>query len=605
MYSENFGKAKDALPLETINNIRKKLSILGILVTEEWMETVRGIFSVQLISTNTRLTTNGKGTSREYALASGYGEFIERLQNGVLYRYKVWLSNQENQYQGFCYAPDEKYILFNELLDYKSKAVSISLLSKANLSKYDMLKSWAMLEHNSTDQILSLPFYNITLNRKEYIPITILDHKYGTNGMCAGNSVEEAIVQGLSEILERYVNVKILEGDITPPNIPNDFLSCYPTLLNMKNRIESSGAYKVIIKDCSLNEGFPVVGMIFIDKYNSSYIVKFASHPRIEIAIERTFTEFLQGRSINQIHGLTKFHFQHPNSDMFSNKRRILEKGEGYYPDSLFRKEASYSFSLQTTKADYTNKQMFKYLTNLIEDNGYEVLIRDVSFLGFPTYYIVIPGMSEITSDNDNTIVDAKEIHFFKSKILNLQLDDNTDLNKLLEICNEKKYLDDRHVSLMLPIKMTKDFSWHQVLLSFLKSCIYLKLKMYKKAAEILNNYITILKNKSYPKTSISYYTCIAYIAEALDLDYNIIDITETLENFYNKDLIIDAIEAINNPFNSLKPFACFKCNECDYKNECLYKEIALLHRKWKDIYAKSCIEQDTLRDVLCRVHIE
>lgn len=30
--------------------------------------------------------TNGKGGSYQYALASGYAEFMERLQNGILFR---------------------------------------------------------------------------------------------------------------------------------------------------------------------------------------------------------------------------------------------------------------------------------------------------------------------------------------------------------------------------------------------------------------------------------------------------------------------------------------------------------------------------------------
>lgn len=108
MYGQNSGKLKDAMPVETIQRIRSILSDMGIIVTEKWFESVNGIYSVLLQSIATRLTSNGKGTSQQYALASGYGEFMERLQNGALYMYKMTLSEEDAFYDGFVYAPDEK-----------------------------------------------------------------------------------------------------------------------------------------------------------------------------------------------------------------------------------------------------------------------------------------------------------------------------------------------------------------------------------------------------------------------------------------------------------------------------------------------------------------
>lgn len=45
----------------------------------------------------------------------------------------------------------------------------------------------------------------------EYIPDKLFSYLYDTNGMCAGNSKEEALIEGLSEILERYAGTKMVK----------------------------------------------------------------------------------------------------------------------------------------------------------------------------------------------------------------------------------------------------------------------------------------------------------------------------------------------------------------------------------------------------------
>lgn len=71
-------KFKDETPLNTINRIRNILNDLGILTVETgWANSAEGFYSVTVMIQNTNLSTNGKGTSYEYALASAYGELME------------------------------------------------------------------------------------------------------------------------------------------------------------------------------------------------------------------------------------------------------------------------------------------------------------------------------------------------------------------------------------------------------------------------------------------------------------------------------------------------------------------------------------------------
>ena len=85
---------------------------------------------------------------------------------------------------------------------------------------------------------------------------------YLHNGAAAGNTPEEALVQAMSEILERYVHKQIMTGQVAPPLIPRDYWGRNSRLANMVRQIENQG-YQVQIKDCSLGLGIPIVGVVF------------------------------------------------------------------------------------------------------------------------------------------------------------------------------------------------------------------------------------------------------------------------------------------------------------------------------------------------------
>ena len=84
----NMKKYKDCSPLETIDRVRNLLYNVGIL-TKESHQTNGITYSCRISIAQDNLDlldigTNGKGRSFEYSLASGYAEFMERLQNHVL-----------------------------------------------------------------------------------------------------------------------------------------------------------------------------------------------------------------------------------------------------------------------------------------------------------------------------------------------------------------------------------------------------------------------------------------------------------------------------------------------------------------------------------------
>ena len=53
-----------------------------------------------------------------------------------------------------------------------------------------------------------------------YIPMNIVGNLYVSNGMSAGNTRNEARVQGLSEVFERHIKNRIIAESISLPEMP-------------------------------------------------------------------------------------------------------------------------------------------------------------------------------------------------------------------------------------------------------------------------------------------------------------------------------------------------------------------------------------------------
>lgn len=140
-----------------------------------------------------------------------------------------------------------------------------------------------------------MPFYSVTEDKLVYVPKQLLMPLFSSTGNCAGNTAQEAIVQGISEIVERWFQRHFLCLDIVPPTIPEDYLRQFSRAYNTITDIRSKG-YDVIVKDCSMGSGYPVIATAVIDKRKHTYHVHLGASPIFEIALGRSLTETFQGR---------------------------------------------------------------------------------------------------------------------------------------------------------------------------------------------------------------------------------------------------------------------------------------------------------------------
>uniref|UniRef100_UPI00289AF4A0 YcaO-like family protein n=1 Tax=Massilia timonae TaxID=47229 RepID=UPI00289AF4A0 len=227
--SRTYIPGKD-LPLEqTIANMSGMLASWGIKIEiASWRNIVPNVWSLHIRDAHSPMCfTNGKGATKESALASALGEYIERLNNNHFYAGVFWGEDIANA--DFVHYPNERW--FKPGPD---DALPEGILDEYSLSFYDPdgeLRGSHLIDTNSGNVergIVALPFVRHSDGEVVYFPSNLVENLYASNGMSAGNTLAEAQVQCLSEIFERAVKREILEGEMALPDVPQEVLAKYP-----------------------------------------------------------------------------------------------------------------------------------------------------------------------------------------------------------------------------------------------------------------------------------------------------------------------------------------------------------------------------------------
>lgn len=375
---------KDASPESTVDRIKNILNKNGLEIIETLHETgLTHCHALTLTIKGTTLFSNGKGVTAELARASAYGELMERLQSGNLGIGKSQFSDR------VIFSKDD---IISHCGDYLDKVAKGHPKNDGSIASVDDLAELCLLMDNG-DSAYAIPFYNLTDDKMTYYPQEFLKI-YSANGLSAGNTTEEALVQSLSEIFERHCMLTILKESIVPPSIPDEYLSKFSRAYETIKAVREAG-YDIYIKDCSLEMPFPVLASVIIDKHTHSYHVHLGCHPIFEIALGRTLTETFQGRNLFNVAAVSDLAQTQSVTSTNANLVKSLTRSIGAYPTEFFGNEFSYEFKGFKDRTSLGNKELLGEFIKYIESMGYKILVRDHSCLGFNSYRIVIPGMSE------------------------------------------------------------------------------------------------------------------------------------------------------------------------------------------------------------------
>ena len=405
---------KAVKPDITIRRVKEILNVIGCNA-EIYDSSISAstFYSYHLIlykENNPIFRCNGKGMTPELALGSAYGELMERLQNLHFYMATIYHSEIENvncslyDESDFKYSPDEQIFTVEKLV-CNSLQLLQNLFLMNNINKSDMISY--LKNQLKWDRMICVPFLNIKTKEKHFLPFRFIQWIVGSNGMCAGNTSEEALIHGISEIFERAVLKRIYLNPFTPPDIPLELFSGNLIFEKIK-QLEQSENLRIVIKDCSLGKELPVIGILVFSDDNLTYTFHLGADPNPITALERCFTELFQG-------GHPPFHAV-PSSNYKAEKtvssfwqqqlHHSILSYSGQLPSKFLAKTPDYAFRGFPYEISDSDRQDLDWLIQLIKKLGQQILVRNTGFLGFPSYYLYIPGMSEITNAIDNRFVE-------------------------------------------------------------------------------------------------------------------------------------------------------------------------------------------------------
>ncbi len=481
------------LPLEeTIANMSALLADLGIKIEiASWRNIIPNVWSLHIRDAHSPMCfTNGKGATKESALASALGEYIERLNNNHFYAGAFWGEDIANA--PFVHYPNERWFKPG-----KKDALPAEILDDYCLEIYNPdgeLHASNLIDTNSGNSergICSLPFIRRSDGETVYFPSNLVENLFVSNGMSAGNTLAEAQVQCLSEIFERAVKREILEGEITLPDVPKDVLAKYPGILAGIEGLEAQG-FPVLVKDASLGGKYPVMCVTLMNPRTGGVFASFGAHPSFEVALERSLTELLQGRSFEGLNDLPQPTFE---SNAVTEPNNFVEHfidSSGIVSWRFFSARADYDFvewdfSSQGANA---NADEAETLFGILESLGKEVYITTHDHLGAVACRILVPGYSEVYPVEDLVWDNTNKALLFRADILNLhQLDDQC-LEALLDRLDNNELDEYSDIATLIGIQFDENTVWGQLTVMELKLLIHLALQQLEEAHDLVGAFL-------------------------------------------------------------------------------------------------------------------
>ncbi|RLA73333.1 MAG: 30s ribosomal protein S12 methylthiotransferase accessory protein YcaO [Epsilonproteobacteria bacterium] len=481
MTEKTFIKGKDLDLESTIATMHAKLDAFGIQVEEiSWLNPVPYIHSVHIRDKACGLMfTNGKGAGQKSCLASALGEYFERLSCN--YFFADFYLGEEVAKGEFVHYPNERWfkISGDEMPD--------ELLTDALWNYYDPDKEIHPSQLFDTNAgvsergICALPFVRVRDEKAIWFPVNIIGNLYVSNGMAAGNTIPEARVQALSEIFERYVKNKIIAEGICLPEIPQTVIDRYPHIKEAIEELIAHG-YHLRVSDASLGGIYPVISVTLINPKNGSVFASFGAHPCFEVALERTVTELLQGRGLDQVDDFQPPSFNLEEVADHHNLEEHFINSSGLISYDFFKESPDYEFA--DWNHDTTTESEFEYLSNIIHDMGLDIYIADYEHLNVYACRMIVPGMSEIYPVDDLLWSNNNEGAYFREAILSLKNLSEDDWQSVLENLEEGEYQDMQRVVEFIGIAPDPDTVWANLKIGELKAMLSLALKDYDRVHE-------------------------------------------------------------------------------------------------------------------------
>jgi ribosomal protein S12 methylthiotransferase accessory factor len=360
-------------PTETVARFRERLAGLEIDILEKAERIDNGRLDIPvyfsrcgkdaMALTGTKKQM-GKGATPEQAEASAVMELAERFS------FFSWYHTASN----FKTAPYPTMAAGSETLSYDQ------IVRSVHDDAEDAQRARPFFER--------LPFkwastWSLVQNREVWVPIDWFFAINEFNGPSAGNCMEEALLQGISEVVERDVSARVNHLRLAVPGIDPASVKD-PVVKDLIAKYRNNGI-DLYLSDFTLDMGIPTVGVLAHDPstfpQKSEIVWTAGTTPCPEKALSRALTETAQlGGDFNTganyvASGLPKF-------------------GAMAAADFITQPPKQISiFDLPDLSNDNMRVEVENYVSALA-GRGYDIFCADATHAGLqvPALYTIIPG---------------------------------------------------------------------------------------------------------------------------------------------------------------------------------------------------------------------
>ena len=290
------------VPEQTTQRIHDGFSRLNLDVGYAPYQVSENIFWGQIWIDKIQMVCNGKGVTPEMAKASAYAELAERFSAGLFY---PAFEERVRHNIPALYGRKARGFLNFEWMDGYVNARPADINSDV-LTIEALLKKQAHLVESDIRHIKESPMarhwvdgYSLMQEKTVKVPISFVNYISASNGLAAGNTIEEALVQASCEIFERHAQIDIIKSETVVPTFDPDTVT--HSEIQKMIRFYKDKNVDVFLKDLSLGGLLPCVGVLFVNhnlapgRLEHKILIPGVSFD-LDEALCRCFTESMQGR---------------------------------------------------------------------------------------------------------------------------------------------------------------------------------------------------------------------------------------------------------------------------------------------------------------------
>ncbi len=318
-----------------------------------------GMDAKKIIGTNKQM---GKGATPEQAEASAVMELAER-------------------FSFFSFMNDPGNFIIDTCENLGKRALPFSMILKSvhdetgdNAAKKKIFESLPLKWSRG---------YNLTQKKEVLVPFDWFYMINEFNGSCAGNCVEEAISQGICEVVERHVSSLVSRKKLKVPGIDPDSAKD-PMVKEMLEKYRKAGI-TLHISDFTNDMGIPTVGVMAYDRTTfpvlSEIVWTAGTTPGPEKALSRALSETAQLAG----------DFNTGSNFVASGLPKFTSLDQARY---ITLPEKIIPLSDLPDRSDMNIKVEVERLVAQLAKRGMDVIVMDVKHKGLniPAFYTIIPG---------------------------------------------------------------------------------------------------------------------------------------------------------------------------------------------------------------------